>query len=82
MLPLTRLLRATAVVCALAGLSAPVAAATFDVVKQRARLTDDGTGLKQVRGLIDMPVNGKQERVLVRAGSYHLKKRIAGSSDA
>lgn len=62
----------------------PVAgqAATYDVLQQRASLSDDGTSTKSIAGQINTanPVN--QAVVNTSAGSFHLQKRASGTTDA
>lgn len=56
-------------------------AATFDVRQQRSNISDDGTGVKKsVAGQISTPSSTKLEVNKTTAGSFHPKKRPAGSN--
>lgn len=57
-------------------------AATYDVLQQRATLADDGTETKSVAGQINTANPTTQSVVNTSAGSFHLKKREAGTTDA
>ncbi|PWR01491.1 hypothetical protein DKT77_15210 [Meridianimarinicoccus roseus] len=61
---------------------AAASAATYDVLQQRSSISNDGTGNKSVSGQINAPDPVSQSVVNTSAGSFHLKKRAAGTSDA
>lgn len=62
----------------------PVAgfSATYDVIQQRASIGDDGTSVKSVSGQINVPNPINQGIVSTTAGSFHLSKKLTGSTDA
>lgn len=56
-------------------------AATFDVLQQRANISNDGTGVKSVSGQISTANPTLQDVVSTTAGSFHLSRRETGSGD-
>lgn len=57
-------------------------AATYDVLQQNSNISNDGSAVKSVAGQINTPDPVAQNVVNTTAGSFHLKKRAAGTSDA
>jgi len=53
--------------------------ATFDVVQQRANISNDGTGVKSVAGQISVLDGGTQQPINTTAGSFHLSKKPTGA---
>lgn len=72
--------RAIAAALVLTVMPAAGFAATFDVLQQRANISDDGTGIKSVAGQISTPNPTTQAMVGTTAGSFHLSKRPAGAT--
>lgn len=73
-----------ALVAALVLTIVPVAGfgATYDIIQQRANISSDGIEVKSVAGQINAPNPVTQDRVNTTAGSFHLAKRLTGTSDA
>ena len=74
--------RALAAALVLTLLPAAGFGATFDVLQQRANISNDGTGVRSVAGQINVPDPIDQTVVGTTAGSFHLSKRLSGTSDA
>lgn len=74
--------RAVIAALAIGVLPATAGAATYDVLQQRASISNDGTGDKSISGQINAPDPATQSVINTSAGSFHMKKRASGTSDA